>query len=212
MPWRAFTAVFLAAHDTEQGGNPDSGETGSQRSRPRFGVRSLERTVRREQTRVTGYGCRRGANLRRVSRRWESPIAPKHAAEKSVTRHERSGRNPANPRSGDGMQQARAPSAEKAVGVVHVPQGRNESPGRHARDRTARQRCRAGEWTQEGQNRRRGKRQAHGSVVAREGFTACCARPASSVARRRGQLYTTGQKTFYEVHGAPSGDLQPAPR
>lgn len=124
-------------------------------------VVSVEQTVRREQTRVTGYGCRRGENLRRVMRWRERCIGPKSPQ----GGHERSSRNPANPMSGDGMQQARAPVVEKAVEVVHVPQGRNESAGRHPSDRTWTQQCVWGEWTQQGENRRRGDRQAQGSQV-----------------------------------------------
>lgn len=52
--------------------------------------------------------------------------------------------------SGDGMQQARTPAAEKTVEVGHAPQGRNESPGRQARDRTFHQQWGRGEWTQQG--------------------------------------------------------------
>lgn len=110
------------------------------------GIFASGRTVRREQTRATGNGCRRGTNLRRVERWWESCIAPTLSQDS----HERSSGNPANPMSGDGMQQARTPAAEKTVEVVHAPQGRNKSPGRHARNRTSHQRWREGEWTREG--------------------------------------------------------------
>lgn len=52
--------------------------------------------------------------------------------------------------SGDGMQQARTPATEQTVEVGHVPQGRNESPGIHARDRTFHQQWGRGEWTEQG--------------------------------------------------------------
>jgi len=132
MPELALISVILVAQD------PKQGATSTSASRVRNGPWTLrERCVCGENgekgaTRATGNGCQRGANLRRVERWRESRTSPKLPQGS----HERSGRNPANPMSGDGMQQARTPFAEKTVEVGHVPQGRNENPGRHARDRT----------------------------------------------------------------------------
>jgi len=173
-----------------------------------FGGGSSERTVRREQTRATGYGCRRGENLRRVKRWWESDIAPT----RPKGRHERSRGNPANPMSGDGMQQARTPAAEKTVEVVHVPQGRNVMAGRHASHRTLCQRWRRGEWTQQGH-----PEEGH-PISTREHGLRWKQRAFSGTGplaqwRVEGDKRTSSAKRFFtESSGAPSGDLKPTSR
>lgn len=209
MPESLSSWPFVAARDPKQGATSTSTNRVRQvRAVAPHGVFASERTVRREQTRATGNGYRRGVNLRRVKRWRESRIGPTL----SQGSHERSGGNPANPMSGDGMQQARTPFAEKTVGVGHVPQGRNESPGRHARDRTLHQR-----WTEGGVDARGisggGAPDKHkGAWSTRDGLTAISQGPPASW-RVEGDNRTISARRFLnESPGTPSGDLKPVSR
>jgi len=117
-----------------------------------------KRTVRRKQTPAMGYGYRRGENLRRVSRWWE------RRPRSEPCLHGDGGlyRNPANLRSGTGMQQARNSRCGGNRRSGEIPQGRNANRGRHT---TVRTRAQArGEWTHAGTSEE-GTRQSQGREI-----------------------------------------------
>lgn len=70
--------------------------------------------MRREQARAIGYGYRRGENLRRVNAPEGKQPVPAPSSDGNDTRYG----NPANPRSGIGMQQARILRLEETVEAV----------------------------------------------------------------------------------------------
>lgn len=90
------------------------------------------RTVRREQAPAMGYGCRRGANLRRV----QALVGMRTVSEPSSVGDDMLCGNPANPMSGTGMQQARSLRCGASRRSGEIPQGRNMNRGRHTAVRT----------------------------------------------------------------------------
>jgi hypothetical protein len=209
MPERVLISAFRGTRHTKQGATSTSINRVRQvrAVAPHSGSASGT-TVRREQTRATGYGCRRGENLRRVVRWRESCIAPTLSKDS----HERSSGNPANPMSGDGMQQARTPFAEKTVEVGHVPQGRNEMAGRHACCRTSRQRWREGEWTQEGLSGGGAPDKHMGARSTRGGLTATSQDPLASWRVEGDNRTKLAKRLLTGSRGTPSGDLKPHSR
>jgi hypothetical protein len=98
--------------------DPDGAVTRWQRrsrSEPHLGG---GRTARGEQTSAMGHGCRRGEPSKGTAL-----VGTTDSAETSPEATPRPSRNPANPRSGTGLQHARNPRVEEPVAVVRNHEG-----------------------------------------------------------------------------------------